>query len=248
MNRQTLCLAAIFVLLIAPAIAGSPIAPDSTYPQINYTGDNFDQGYAVKGFIPQKFFHVRSEIIIPQDAQLPQPPQAAAPEPQPKAAQGAILIALYPGGETFNSGASRRSLSSRGRARPRYLDISPIIRKYSEQYSLSPHLVKAVIQVESGYWNYAVSCSGAQGLMQLMPSTASILGCKNSFEPEENIKAGCKYLRELMNMFGDLTLVVAAYNAGPGMVRRSGGVPPRYQTIHYVEKVMKAYRGYLAGQ
>lgn len=247
MKRLTLCLVAIFVFSIAQAIAGCPISPDSPYGQVNHTGDNFNQGIYQSGFVPQKFFHSPYGMLLPQDQPVQETPKTVQAEvSQPD--QGAILIAMYPGAGSGNSGTSRRSLSSRGRGRMHYVDISPYIRQYSDQYNLSPHLVKAVIKVESGYWNYAVSGSGAEGLMQLMPSTADILGCKNSFDPRENIKAGCKYLRELTDMFGDLTLVVAAYNAGPGMVRRSGGVPPRYQTVHYVEKVMKAYREYLAGQ
>lgn len=153
----------------------------------------------------------------------------------------------------------RRSLASRGakavsvgqsgsyrtiaRRKQVDLDLSPIICKYAKMYHLDPWLVRGVIQVESNFQPYAGSPVGAGGLMQLMAGTAAGLGCRDRFDPEANIAAGCRYLRQLLNMFnGNLTLAIAAYNAGPGNVSRYGGVPPFTETRNYVVRVTKAWK------
>jgi soluble lytic murein transglycosylase-like protein len=111
---------------------------------------------------------------------------------------------------------------------------------------MSPELVKAVIKVESNYNRRAVSPKGAQGLMQLMPATAKRFGVKDSFDPEQNITGGIKYLRFLLNEFGEhnLDLVLAGYNAGEQAVRKYGNkVPPYRETRKYVKKVKSLYLG-----
>ena len=122
------------------------------------------------------------------------------------------------------------------------VDISPIIEKYAATYNLDPWLVRGVIQVESNFRPSAVSPVGAGGLMQLMPGTASYLGCRDRFDPEQNIAAGARYLRMMLDRFGDPNLMIAAYNAGPGNVERYGGVPPFAETQRYVVKVNKAWK------
>ncbi len=120
------------------------------------------------------------------------------------------------------------------------------IRMVAEQHGVSPALVKAVIKAESGFDPNAVSSVGAVGLMQVMPSTARRVGVKNPQDPHANIEAGVKYLKMLLNMFeGDEALAVAAYNSGPGKVRKYGGIPPYRQTQVFVERVMSYYRSYL---
>jgi soluble lytic murein transglycosylase-like protein len=117
-----------------------------------------------------------------------------------------------------------------------------IIQNASEKYNVDADLVKAVIQNESNYDPNAVSSAGALGLMQLMPATAANLGVENPMDPEENIEGGVKLLRELLNQFGgNLTNVVAAYNAGAGAVQQYGGIPPYQETQTYVNRVLSTY-------
>jgi soluble lytic murein transglycosylase-like protein len=117
-----------------------------------------------------------------------------------------------------------------------------IIQQTSQKYNVDADLVKAVIQNESNYDPNAVSSAGALGLMQLMPATAASLGVDNPMNPEENIEGGVKLLRELLNQFGgNLTNVVAAYNAGAGAVQQYGGVPPYQETQLYVNRVLSTY-------
>jgi hypothetical protein len=114
-----------------------------------------------------------------------------------------------------------------------------LITQHAEARGLRPDLVRAVVQVESGYNARAVSSKGALGLMQLMPSTARDLGVSSPFDPEENIRGGTLYLRQLLDRFGGSEeLALAAYNAGPTAVDRYGNhVPPYAETQDYVRKV-----------
>lgn len=119
------------------------------------------------------------------------------------------------------------------------------IRNIGRRYQVDPVLIKAVIQAESDFDPRAVSRRGALGLMQLMPDTARELRVANPFNARENIDGGTRYLRQLLDSFnGNLTLSLAAYNAGPGLVTRTGGVPAIPETQQYVTKVMKQYKEY----
>lgn len=112
------------------------------------------------------------------------------------------------------------------------------------RYGIPAPLIHAVIRVESGYNPRAVSRRGAQGLMQLMPETAALLGVRDSFNPYQNIDAGARHLRGLMERFGDdLPLVLAAYNAGEQAVVTYRGVPPFQETRQYVSRVIGLYSG-----
>jgi len=119
-----------------------------------------------------------------------------------------------------------------------------LAEKIARRYSVDPELVKRIIEVESGWNPYAVSRKGAMGLMQIMPKTAKELGLRNPYNPEENIDAGVRYLKYLFRMFGDLKLALAAYNAGPAAVKQYGGIPPFYETINYVNKILYGYKGF----
>lgn len=119
------------------------------------------------------------------------------------------------------------------------------IRRIGTLYNVDPSLIKAIIHTESDFDDQAVSRSGAQGLMQLMPGTALELQVANPFNPLENIDGGTRYFRSLLDNFNeDLVLSLAAYNAGPGLVTRTGGVPQIPETVHYINKVLKRYKVY----
>lgn len=119
-----------------------------------------------------------------------------------------------------------------------------IIEKAAMSASVEPNLLRAVIVVESGFNSRAVSRRGAVGLMQLMPATATRFGVSNPFDPRENVHAGARYLKFLMDRFGqDVRLALAAYNAGEQAVDRNGGqIPPFTETMAYVPRVLKIYR------
>jgi soluble lytic murein transglycosylase-like protein len=124
-------------------------------------------------------------------------------------------------------------------AREKY---EPLVLEHANRHSLRPELVRAVIQVESGYNPRARSPKGAMGLMQLMPETARELGVRNAYDPEDNIRGGTRYLRLLLDKYrGDEELALAAYNAGSGAVDRHGKrIPPYKETRDYVRKVGSA--------
>ena len=123
---------------------------------------------------------------------------------------------------------------------------SNIIKTASKAYGVEASLVHAVISAESAYNPYAISRTGAMGLMQLMPETARRYGVQNMMDPTENIHGGVRYLRDLLAMFkGRVDLAIAAYNAGENAVIRAGHrIPPYAETRHYVPKVLGFYRNF----
>ncbi len=121
--------------------------------------------------------------------------------------------------------------------------IDGLIEAFAAEHSIDSALIRAVIRAESNFNHKAVSRKGAQGLMQLMPATIWRLSVGDAFDPHENIGAGVRYLRQLLDQFqGDLTLALAAYNAGENAVLRYRGVPPYQETREYVRKVLSLYR------
>ncbi|MDD3022765.1 MAG: lytic transglycosylase domain-containing protein [Syntrophomonadaceae bacterium] len=137
--------------------------------------------------------------------------------------------------KTYNVPAANTSNTKQGRP------FSEIIKEASQTYGVDENVIGAVIKQESSYNPKAVSSCGAMGLMQLMPATAKSLGVQDAFNAEQNIMAGTRYLKQKIDEFnGNVTLALAAYNAGSGAVRKYGGVPPYKETMAYVDKVMKS--------
>lgn len=121
-------------------------------------------------------------------------------------------------------------------------DYGEVIQSACERFTVDPDLVRAMIKAESNFNSAAISPKGAMGLMQLMPDTAQEMGVSNPFDPVENIHGGVGYFRRLLNnLNGDLSLALAAYNAGPEQVKNYKGIPPFRETWNYIGRVMNYY-------
>lgn len=132
------------------------------------------------------------------------------------------------------------SFTSQGVASSNYDEI---IQQAASKYDLPEKLISSIIKQESNFNANAVSTAGASGLMQLMPGTAKYLGVTNIFDPVDNIMGGAKYLRQMLNQFdGNIETALAAYNAGPGAVKKYEGIPPYKETQNYVKKVMNYFQ------
>jgi soluble lytic murein transglycosylase-like protein len=169
------------------------------------------------------------------------PPNAAAM----RAARSAAAEVTEFLGHESNQSASAKIVAANFRgtaATP--MDIDSAIEQAAARHNVDPNLVRAVVKVESNFNPNAVSRKGAMGLMQLMPSTARQLNLKNPFDPEQNVDAGVRHLKRLLeNYGGDVRLTLAAYNAGAGAVARSSGVPRYAETQNYVRRITNLYYG-----
>lgn len=121
------------------------------------------------------------------------------------------------------------------------VEMKGLVDSAAKANNVDPALLDSLVQTESSYDPAARSRAGAMGLSQLMPDTARSMGVANPFDPAQNLHGGAKYLRGLLDRFGDLPKAVAAYNAGPGAVERHGGIPPYAETQAYVRKVLAGY-------
>lgn len=154
---------------------------------------------------------------------------------------GRLSVVIQPGSSPFAAAARQASASAASRIEA----LAPMIDEAARAADVDSALLMAVIEVESGGNPRAVSPKGATGLMQLMPGTGARHGASDLFDPCQNVAAGARYLKDLMRQFGDLSLVLAAYNAGEGAVQKYGGeIPPYAETMSYVPKVMDRYRWY----
>ena len=164
----------------------------------------------------------------------------AVPHANVKAAQTAAAeVDQYLG----RSQSSQNSLSSAGFSQ---LEVNAAIDKAAARHNVDANLVRALVKVESNFNPNAVSRKGAMGLMQLMPQTARQLNLTNPFNPEQNVDAGVRHLKQLLESYGgDVRLSLAAYNAGSGAVARSSGIPRYAETRNYVKRITELYSGSL---
>lgn len=158
--------------------------------------------------------------------------------------QGYSPFPSFPqGGPSYNpSSGSRQTHGAGGFSQGPRTQYDDIINAASQRHGVDPALIKAVIKQESGFRNHRTSSAGAAGLMQLMPATARELGVQNVMDPAQNIEGGTKYLARMLRRYnGNVRLALAAYNAGPGNVRKHGGVPPFRETQNYVRRITADY-------
>ena len=160
------------------------------------------------------------------------------------ARSAAAEVSQYFSHESVQS-ANARIISANAhghQASPDEVDASIVMA--AARHNVDPNLVRAVVKVESNFNSNAVSRKGAMGLMQLMPSTARSLNVKNPFDPQQNVDAGVRHLKQLLESYGgDVNLTLAAYNAGSGAVARSSGVPRFAETQNYVRRITNLYYG-----
>ncbi|OLN28457.1 Soluble lytic murein transglycosylase precursor [Desulfovibrio sp. DV] len=160
-------------------------------------------------------------------------PAAAEPIYQYRDAKGAIHLSNRKLDENFQPFDYMRLPAGTDQAK-----IVPFIRYYCRRHGVDPGLVRAMVEVESGFAVRAVSPKGASGLMQIMPGTGRDLGLADAFDGANNLEAGIRYMRALLDAYGDVRLALAAYNAGPGRVKKGGSVPDIPETRAYVDKVL----------
>ncbi|MGD8367793.1 MAG: lytic transglycosylase domain-containing protein [Desulfobacterales bacterium] len=156
--------------------------------------------------------------------------------------QGVLHFTNVPTDPAFRLYMKEKGLPKKSSIRRSPSRYDPVIAEAARRNGVSPHLLKALIKVESDFNPRAVSRSGALGLMQLMPENLQALRVQDPFNPWENIMGGTRYLMQMLQRFdGRLHLALAAYNAGPTIVERYNRIPPIRETEEYVEKVMKYY-------
>jgi soluble lytic murein transglycosylase-like protein len=171
------------------------------------------------------------------------PPSGSTPVLAPGTASFASALAAALGGAPGAASGATGSGPAPAPLAPQHIDA--LVQSNASTWQVDPALVKAVIANESGFDANATSKVGAQGLMQLMPGTATSLGVRDPYDPEQNVAGGTRYLRGLLDRFGgDARLAVAAYNAGPGAVEKYGDVPPYAETRSYVQNVLASYDKY----
>src|SRR5579863_7692963 len=169
------------------------------------------------------------------------PPNAAVMQ---AARSAAAEVSQYIGRESNQSASAKIAAANFSGVVSSPLDIDAAIEQAAARHNVDPNLVRAVVKVESNFNPNAVSRKGAMGLMQLMPSTARQLNVKNPFDPEQNVDAGVRHLKQLLESYGgDIKLTLAAYNAGAGAVARSSCMPRYAETQNYVRRITNLYYG-----
>jgi soluble lytic murein transglycosylase-like protein len=170
-------------------------------------------------------------------------PSANTPSMQAARSAAAEISQYFVRESPHSANARIQAANFRGhQASPEEIDSAIVMS--AARHNVDPNLVRAVVKVESNFNSNAVSRKGAMGLMQLMPQTARSLNVKNPFDPEQNVDAGVRHLKQLLeNYGGDVNLTLAAYNAGSGAVARSAGVPHYAETQNYVRRITNLYYG-----
>ena len=172
------------------------------------------------------------------------PVPGAASASMRAARSAAAEISQYFGRDTAQSANAKIVAANAGSHQASQEEIDASIVMAAARHNVDPNLVRAVVKVESNFNSNAVSRKGAMGLMQLMPTTARQLNVKNPFDPDQNVDAGVRHLKQLLeNYNGDVNLTLAAYNAGAGAVARSAGVPRFAETQNYVRRITNLYYG-----
>jgi soluble lytic murein transglycosylase-like protein len=176
---------------------------------------------------------------------VPPPTPSAMKAARSAAAEVGEYVAAVPTNPVMNTAESGVSPDNREILRGRAMtsrELDSIIEEAARRHDVDPNLVRSLIKVESNFNAQAVSPKGAMGLMQLMPGTARTLNVSNPFDPQQNVDAGVRHLKHLLQDFnGDVKLSLAAYNAGAGAVARSKGVPPYAETRNYVKRITALY-------
>lgn len=228
-------LACLVWLSVTPAMAQS----------IYQNGTDYAQGQAVNCYTNSGAAHFRKQMVrsggVLRNLEPPPPPAirfSAADTPK----AFSYSESGYRGGRRLVTAyASDRDDSGKVVRRPVMVDIGQVIDREARKNGIDPLLVELIIQQESGFDPYACSRSGAQGLMQLMPGTATMLGVTDPYDVEQNVAAGTSYFAAQLRRFQDLGMALAAYNAGPGAVASCGGIPPYAETQDYVAKICSRY-------
>jgi len=179
------------------------------------------------------------QMVLSRIDEIIQRANPHARQRQSDSAQSRFVELLEENSETRNRNAARTGASAS------MDDLRRHISRLSDVHNIDEELIRAVIQIESGWRRDAVSSRGAMGLMQLMPRTAAMLGVEDAFDPFQNIEGGVKYLARLTDKYnGDIELALAAYNAGASRVNAAGGIPPFPETQRFVRNVMALYHRY----
>jgi soluble lytic murein transglycosylase-like protein len=229
MNSRATIVAAIVLTMLG-------LSPPRAHAQIAFYTDSNGQRVYINGNAPAPPKHASESAHTAS----PAPPTAtpSAPSAEPTADPSSSSSSTP--SDTESAAAPAASAADQPAADHPTLD--QMVNEVATRYNVDPQLVRAVIGAESNWNPQAVSRTGAQGLMQLVPTTARQLGVRNAFDPRQNIEGGVSYLKMLLERYdGDLDKALAAYNAGPGAVDRAGGVPPIAETRQYVQRVTETY-------
>src|SRR5882672_4875183 len=225
----------------SPAAVASTITPSDEHGRKIYTNESEPaRAHAVQAPQPK-----RSALVYWSSKENRWKPVPGAGTASMQAARSAAAeVSGYYGHDSARS-ANAKIISANARAHQATADeVDASIVMAAARHNVDPNLVRAVVKVESNFNSNAVSRKGAMGLMQLMPSTARQLKVKNPFDPEQNVDAGVRHLKQLLESYGgDVKLTLAAYNAGAGAVARSSGVPHYAETQNYVRRITNLYYG-----
>lgn len=239
---------ALAISFTSPKLNAETLASEDVAPAIATTEENGRKVYVNDYVAPPKPVRPKRTVAAPtndhgllywsvtEHRYKPVPPANGALMQAARSAAAEVRSYL-------NVGAHRTARYSYARA---YFvtpeQVSQAIEQAAARHDVDPNLVRAVVKVESNFNAHAVSAKGAMGLMQLMPATARELNVSNPFDPQQNVDAGVRHLKHLLNNYkGDIRLTLAAYNAGQGAVERHGGVPRFRETQDYVKRITNLY-------